>query len=138
MGHLDAALAQCTLDLAGSKRALRLAVSQRKAAETALKESKRVSSQLLKESSLAEERLKTAVRKILSENEEDRRNMSLRLHDEIVQTLLGVQVRLLALSKAAASNAGLIEEIATTQSLVTESVRTIKRLAGEFGMRHDG
>ena len=135
--HLDAALIQCTLDLAGSKRALRQAVAKRKAAKTALKESKRVSSLLLKESSLAEERLRTAVRKILTENEDERKNMSLRLHDEIVQNHLAIQVRMLALSKAAASNTGLTEEITSIQRLVEESARTTKRVAREFGMRHD-
>jgi signal transduction histidine kinase len=136
--HLHAALIQCTLELADSKRAFRKAVAQRKSVESALKASKRVTSQLLKKSSHAEERLKGAVRKILSEDEEDRKHMSLRLHDEIVQMLLGIQVRMLALSKAAAGNADLPREIATTQRLVGQAVRIIERLAREFGIRDEG
>jgi signal transduction histidine kinase len=135
--HLELALAQRTLELADSKSVLRQAIAERKSAEAALKLSKRVSRQVLKEARITEERLKEEVHKVLTEMEADRKNMSSRLHDEIVQTLLGIQFRMLVLSKTAACKASRTKEIVTIQWMLRQSVRSIKRLAGEFGMRQE-
>ena len=51
-------------------------------------------------------------------------------HDEVAQRLLGVNVRLLTLKKAAQGNtANLKKEIAKTQRIVEESVQSINRFA---------
>ena len=74
---------------------------------------------------------------ILSAQENKRRKISRDLHDEIVQTLLGIHVRLLTLKKEAAIDAGgLKKEIVSTQRLVDKSVKSIKRFAREFGIQH--
>ena len=135
---LNATLDQRTVDLAGSKRELQDGITDRKTAEAALKTSERASSQLLNESRLLEEQLQDMARNILAANEEERKKMSLQLQDDIAQTLLGIHVRLLALKKEAEDNrAGLTEEIAATQRLVEESLKTINRFAREFGIHHE-
>lgn len=127
-----------TLDLADSNSELQLQISSRRSTRVALKSSEESSGQLLDESRGLEVRLEEIARRILSANEEERKRMSHQLQDEIAQTLLGIHVRLLALKKeAAASNAGIIKQIATTQGLVQQSVKTIDRLVREFGTQHE-
>jgi len=65
---------------------------------------------------------------ILSAQEEERREISRELHDVIAQTLTGINVRLSALAKEAATNtAGLDRNIASTQKLVEKSVDIVHR-----------
>jgi len=75
---------------------------------------------------------------ILSAQENGRKKISRDLRDEIAQTLLGINVRLLTLKKGAtARNEGLAKEIASTQRLVKRSVKTINRFAREFSIQHE-
>jgi len=75
---------------------------------------------------------------ILTAQEDKRKKISRDLQDEIAQTLLGINVRLLTLKKEAALNAeGFKKDIASTQRLVDKSVKTIKRFAREFGKHHE-
>lgn len=127
-----------TLDLADSNRELQAGITDRKTAEATLKSSKKSFGALLKESRLLEEHLQNMAHKIMSANEEERKFMSRQLQDEIAQTLLGIHVRLLTLkNEVELNNEGLTKEIAITQRLVEASVKTIKRLAAEFGIQHE-
>lgn len=136
--RLNAELALHTVRLADSNRELKLHTVKRKTTEAALKNSERASSQLLKQSRLLEKHLRGMTRGILHADEEGRRKMSLQLQDEIAQTLLGIHVRLLTLkTEAAASQAGLTKEIATTQRLVEASLKSINRFDREFGTSHE-
>ena len=64
--------------------------------------------------------------------------MSLQLNDEIAQTLLGINIRILALKKdIAANNADIGREIASIQRLVEDSTHIISRLAHEFSIHHE-
>ena len=57
--------------------------------------------------------------------EEERKKISHELQDEIAQTLLGINVRLVSLKQEARSNTrGLKNEIASTQRLVLHSARS--------------
>ena len=68
------------------------------------------------------------MRRTLSDQERDRREISLRLHDKIAQTLLGVQVRILLLQKEARGQTVKIEkEIAETQQWIARSLRPLRR-----------
>ena len=137
--ELTATLGQKTQDLAQSNRELQEGIVERKTAEKALKTSEHNSAVLLKESRLLEAHLQGLARQILAANETERKKMSLQLKDEIAQTLLGIHVRLLALKKEAASNhTELLKEIAITERLVEESVKTINELTREFGFQHEG
>jgi len=130
-------LGRRTVDLAASHRSLKRDIVQRKTAEHALKKSGKHSRNLLKESRDLQEHLQRLTHQILSAQEHKRKKISRDLHDEIAQTLLGINVRLLTLKRAAAINAGgLKKEIASTQRLVNKSVKSIKRFAREFGIHH--
>lgn len=135
LNHLNATLDQLTLALADSNRELQQQITGRQTAEAALKTSEWDSSQLLKESRLLEKHLQDMARKILSAHEEERKRMSLLLHDEIAQTLLGIHVRLLTLKKEAVNQTSFIQEIAITQRLVEQSEKTINHLAREFSIQ---
>ncbi|MDB6003436.1 MAG: nreB [Prosthecobacter sp.] len=138
MKRLKETLGQRTLDLADSNRDLQQGILERQTAEAALESSERASSQLLMESRLMEKSLRDITHQILAANEVERKKMSLVLHDEISQTLLGIHVRLLALKReAAVRHVGFTQEIATTQRVVEESVKTINRFALEFGIPHE-
>jgi signal transduction histidine kinase len=122
-----------TQDLADSKSALVEQKSVRKNAELTSKNSEVASQELLRDSHELEEHLQEIVRKVISANEEERKKMSLLLHDEIAQTLLGIHVRLHALKRDLVNNsATLMKKIATIQNLVGESDKITNRLTLEF------
>ena len=138
LSRLNRALNQRTRDLSESNRKLRREIARRKAVEQALKKSGEHARKLLKESRGLEKHLQRLTHQILSAQEDKRKKISRDLHDEIAQTLLGINVRLLTLKKEATVNTeGLKKEIASTQRLVGKSVKTMSRFAREFGKQHD-
>ena len=135
MQQASSSLERRTLDLADSRRVLREQIAGRRIAEDALRINEDASSQLLKDSRMLEEHLQGMARKVLSANEAERRKMSLQLNDEIVQSLLAINLRMLALKKEVADNhADLTREIAVTQRLVEDSAQIIRHLADEFSI----
>ena len=123
------ALSQRTVELAASNLELSLEITQRKAAEEALKKSEHHYSQLLEQSDRLQEQLRQLSRQILSAQEDERKKISRELHDVIAQTLTGINVRLAALKKEAALNTkGLDRNIARTQRLVEKSVNIVHRV----------
>jgi signal transduction histidine kinase len=126
-------LSQRTVELAASNLELSVEIGQRKAAEAALKKSERHYSELLAQSDRLQEQLRQLSRQILLAQEEERREISRELHDVIAQTLTGINVRLAALSKEAATNTkGLDRNIARTQRLVEKSVDIVHRFARDL------
>ena len=90
------------MELAASNLELSLEITQRKAAEAALKKSEHHYSELLEQSDRLQEQLRRLSRQILSAQEEERKQISRELHDVIAQTLTGINVRLATLKKEAA------------------------------------
>jgi two-component system sensor histidine kinase DegS len=130
LNELNAALSQRLVDLAMSRRSLKLGIARRKTAESALQKSADHYKQLLKESLSLQKHLQCLTHQILSTQERQRKKISQDLQDEIAQTLLGINVRLLTVKEAAGRNTmGLQQEIASTQRLLDASVKTIKWLA---------
>ena len=126
-------LSQRTVELAASNLELSLEITQRKAAEEALRKSEHHYAQLLKQSDSLQEQLRRLSRQILSAQEEERKRISRELHDVIAQTLTGINVRLAALKKEAAINTnGLDRNIARTQRLVEKSVGIVHEFAREL------
>lgn len=126
-----------TVNLAASNRCLKRGIVQRKAAEKALKKSGEHFTQLLKESRQLQKHLRHQTHRIISAQEDERSKISRELHDEVAQTLLGINVRLLTLKKDASFNTkGLKKKIASTQRLVEESVRSINRFAYDLEIHH--
>jgi two-component system sensor histidine kinase DegS len=131
-------LARRTAQLAAANRHLKHGIVRRKAAEEALKTREQHYAKLLEESRHLQKHLQHLTHRILSAQENDRKKISRDLRDEIAQTLLGINVRLLTLKKGAtARNESLVKEIASTQRLVEKSVKTINRFAREFGIQHE-
>ena len=137
LSKLSQTLGRRTVDLAASHRSLKQDIVQRKTVEQALRKSGEHSRKLLKESRRLQKHLQRLTHQIMSVQEDKRKEISRDLHNEIAQTLLGINVRLLILKKEAAIAAGdLKKEIVSTQRLVDKSVTIIKRFAREFGIHN--
>src|ERR1035438_7970770 len=116
--------------LAVANRELRREIDRLQAVEDSLRKSEEHYGRLLEQSRQMQEQLRLLSRQVLSTQEEERKKISRELHDVIAQTLTGINVRLAALKKQAASNTwGLERSIARTQRLVQESVEIVHRFA---------
>jgi len=136
--QLTATLDRCTSGLADSKRRLKLRIAQRENAEEALQRSGEHYARLLQESHQLQEHLRHLTHRILSAQEHENKMVSRELQDEIAQTLLGINVRLLTLRTGAGTNArGLKKEVASTQRLVKQSETLMRRFTHELGIHYE-
>lgn len=136
--QLKGMLDRRTADLAAANRLLKQGIARRTTVEKALKRSGGHSAKLLAESRRLQKHLRCLTHRILSAQENKRSKISHDLQDEIAQTLLGINVRLLSLREGAVANAtGLEEEIASTRRLVENSIKSIERFAREIGKPHE-
>ena len=88
---------------------------------------------MLKESLQLQKRLRQLTHRVLVAQEEERRKISHELRDEIAQTLLALNVRLLLLQRAARSRSrGFKKEIVSAQRLVVQSATLVRRLARDL------
>ncbi len=134
LNRLNETLGRRTIELAATQRQLQSGIVRRKSVEAALKTSGEHYTKLLKDSLQLQEGLRQLTHQVLAAQEDERRKISRELHDEIAQTLLGINVRLLTLKQEARTNTkGLKNEIASTQRLVLKSARSVRRAAREFG-----
>lgn len=121
--------------LTASNQSLRRRITQCKTVEAALKKSGEHYKDLLEEALVLQEHLRHLTHGILSAQEAERKKISRDLRDEIAQTLLSINVRLVTLKKGAWGDAAdLKKEIADTQRLVQDSVRSINRFARELNI----
>jgi signal transduction histidine kinase len=85
---------------------------------------------MLNQSRQMQEHLRHLTRKILTAQEDERREISRELHDEIAQTLTGINVQLASLKReATVDTKGLKGKISGTQRLVRRSVGIVHRFA---------
>ena len=92
--------------------------------------------QALGESLELQKHLRELTHRVLASQEAERTKISHELQDEVVQTLLGINVRLLALKKEARSGAlGLKNEITRTQQLVLRSAQSVHKFARELELQ---
>lgn len=138
MDKLSAKLADQTRDLAESSRDLQEGIARRETADQDLQTSQDRAAALLEESRKLQKHLQDMTHQILTSHEGERKAMSLQLQDEIAQTLLAINIHLAALKKEISlSHTDFKKEIAITQRLVGESVKTINRFALEFALPHE-
>jgi signal transduction histidine kinase len=120
-------------DLADSNRQLKQEIVQRKTVEESLRNSERHYSQLLEQSQHLQEQLRHLSRQLLLAQEEERKRISRELHDEIAQTLTGINIRLAALkSESTVNTKDLQKKITSTQRMVEKSVDIVHRFAREL------
>ena len=133
LNRLNQTLGRRTAELAVTNRQLQRGILRRKTVEAALKQSGIHYTKLLKDSLQLQEGLRQLTHRVLVAQEDERKKMSCELQDEIAQTLLGINVRLLTLKQEARSNTkGLKHEIASTRRLVAKSAQSVRRVAREF------
>jgi signal transduction histidine kinase len=134
LNRLNETLNRRTLELAASNRQLQRGIIRRKRVEAALRKSGEHYGKLLKDSLQLQEDLRQLTHHVLAAQEHERKKISVELQDEIAQTLLGINVRLVSLKQEARSNTrSLKNEIANTQQLVADSAKSVRRVAREFG-----
>ena len=133
---LTATLGRRTEELAASNRQLAQGVIRRKVMEDASAERGRHYQKALEESLALQKRLRQLTHGVMAVQENERKKISLELQDEIAQTLLGINVRLLSLKQQARhSTKGFKNEIASTRRLVVESAKSVRRVARKIGYR---
>jgi signal transduction histidine kinase len=116
-----------------SNRKLKKEVLERQKAERALKKSEAHYVQLFEESLHMQEQLRHLSRQLLLAQEEERKRISRELHDEIVQTLVGINVHLASLKvKSQLNIKDFLKKINLTQRLVENSVNIVHRFAREL------
>lgn len=127
---LNEALNHRTTELATAHRHLRKGIQRRKQVESDLIRSGEHYTKLLEKSLALQDGLRSLTHKVLAAQEKERLKISRELQNELGQTLLGINVRLLSLQREAKTNsAGLRHGIADTQQLITRSARRAKRAA---------
>ena len=135
-GHLqqhNATLRLHTAALSRGNRRLEREITRRKAGEVVITTSKERYRKLFLESQIMQRKLRQLTRLIISAQEEERKEISRELHDEVVQTLIGINVELAALGKGASLSLQTLKaKIARTQRLVENSVNEVHRFAREL------
>ena len=126
-------LRQQGAELREGNRRLRCEIARRKAGELVSRKVAEEYRALLAESQIMQRKLRQLTRQIISVQEEERKQISRELHDEVVQTLVGINVELSALATGASSGLRALKaKIANTRALVENSVREVHRFAREL------
>ena len=134
LNQMQAALGRRTDELAASNRELQRGAARHKVAEDAAEKNGRHYKKSLQESLQLQKLLRKLTHRVMLAQEDERKNISRELQDEIAQTLLGINVRLLSLKQHARNNTkGFKDEIASTQRLVLRSAQSVRRVAREIG-----
>lgn len=119
--------------LTASNRKLEAEIIRRRAVEAALEKSEQRTRLLLTQAQLLQEKLRTISHQVLQVQEIQRKEISRRLHDEISQLLVGINVHLAIFSKAATTDPKNIRKtIVPLRKLVEESVKVVHRFAREL------
>jgi len=134
LGKLMTKLGERTEELADSNRQLQQGVIRRKVMEDDFARRGQRHQKSLDESLELQKRLRLLTHQVIAAQEDERKKISRELQDEIAQTLLGINVRLLSLKQEARDNSkGLKKEITTTQRLVADSAWSVRQVGRKIG-----
>ena len=130
LNRLNDTLSRRTLELAATNRQLRRGIVRRKSVQAAFKKSRMHHTKCLEESLQLQEGLRQLTHRVLAAQEDERQKISRELQNEIGQTLLGINVRLLSLKVEARGNTKVLKNnIASAQRLVVKSDKSVRRFA---------
>lgn len=130
--RLDNPLALRAQELSNANRFLKLRTSHQKCVADNLRKGLMEHATLLKESLKVQDGLRQSMRKVMEKQEKGRHRISLTLQDDIVQTLLGIELRLESVERDARENLKeLKSKLANSQRLVEEAVLSIRAIARE-------
>jgi signal transduction histidine kinase len=122
-----------TAALASGNLRLEREIARRKGGEMVIRKSKAQYKELFLASQVMQRKLRQLTRQIISAQEEERKKISRDLHDEVVQTLVGINVELSALGKGTSIGLRALKaKIARTQRLVENSVNAVHQFAREL------
>jgi signal transduction histidine kinase len=122
-----------TIELTAANQRQRLEVLHRKSAERLLRQSEMNHRILLREARQMQLRLRHLSHQVLSAQEAERKEISRELHDEIVQTLTGINVQLASLKiESGISKKSFAKHITYTQRLVEKSVDIVHQFARDL------
>jgi signal transduction histidine kinase len=131
--HRNQTLRAHTATVDRSNRRLAREMARRKAGEVKLAEAMDRYRGLFLASQIMQDKLRQLTRQILVAQEEERKKISRELHDEVVQTLVGINVALSALGRTTSVGPQTLKQkIARTQRLVEKAVRAVHRFAREL------
>ena len=138
LDKLNKALSRRTAALGAANESLTRGIVRRKTVELALNKSREHYKSLLRESLALQKHLRYLTHQTLLAQEDSRKRISHELQNEIAQTLLGINVRLLTVKQAAGLNAkSLQKELGGTERLVNLSAKTIEGVVREFAKHHE-
>lgn len=127
VSQLSNALRQRTVESTASAQSLARSISKRQESEKALEKSRKAHKEMLCKSEIAHKLLRKQMRIILAAQEQERKKTSRQLQDDVAQTLLAINIGLLALQASVKNNTDKLSKmIANTQRLVRESVKKVK------------
>jgi PAS domain S-box-containing protein len=119
--------------LTASNKKLEQEIARRQKAQESLKKSEQHQIKLLQQSYQMQKQLRSLSHQILQTQEEERKRISRELHDEIAQTLVGIDIHLKSLIREAAGDIkGLPQKIKRTQRLVARSLDVVHEFARQL------
>jgi signal transduction histidine kinase len=118
--------------LAAINKKLKGEIMERRRAEKALRKSKEHFVQLFGQAHEMEKNLRQLSNKLISVQEEERKNISRELHDEIGQALTAVTVSIAMLKKHDGHDPVFAKKVAVAQKLLEQSMETAHRFAREL------
>lgn len=120
-------------ELSASNRKMQREIVLRQKAERVVIDGKEKYRMLFLQSVALQKQLRQLTVKIISAQEDERKQISRELHDQVVQTLVGINVELSALGRGASFDLrALKSKIARTQRIVENSVREVHRFARDL------
>jgi PAS domain S-box-containing protein len=132
--HKRAEETQIRLEAATTSNSkLKREIVRREAVEAALMQSEGNARHLLEESNKMQRQLRDMSRRILSVQEDQRKEISRELHDQITQTLVGINIHMAAYAKAVKTDPGSITRgAAPIRRLVEKAVQTVHKFAQDL------
>lgn len=119
--------------LAAANESANREIVRRRMVETCLKASEQSQRELLTEARALHTQLRHLTRQIITAQEEERKKISRELHDDVMQTLIGINIELSSLARAIGQQQPALKaRLAQTQSVVRDSVNAVHRFAREL------